>query len=323
VSVTYIGFAPAQHIVRTDSMPAILVIALKRVATRLTATTILAEAQRGAVAEIAPVVSQVAISTAQVEATPSVGEVDVFRTLQMLPSVSGAGDGTASLSVRGGTADQNLVLLDGMTVYHVDHFFGLFSAFNVDALKDIQFFAGGFPARYGGRLSSVVDLIGKSGDEKTIRGSAGLNFLSGRGVLEIPLGRGSWLISARRSHTDLIRSPLYSSLFDFAGGQSSTAQTIGDAGFGRARFQQQSIEPSFYFYDLNSKLTYRPSTRDITTLSVYKGRDNLDQSQSLGAIPLPGATGTTSPNLEDFTTWEIRARAAGGSGNGPAVSLRT
>lgn len=303
VSVNYIGFAPAQRVVRTDSMPAMIVIALTRVATQLTATTVLAETQRGAVAEIAPTVSQVSISTAQVEATPSVGEADVFRTLQMLPSVSGAGDGTASLSVRGGTADQNLILLDGITVYHVDHFFGLFSAFNVDALKDIQFFAGGFPARYGGRLSSVVDLIGKSGDERAIRASAGLNFLSGRGVLEIPLGRGSLLVSARRSYTDLIRSPLYKSLFDFAGGQSTSATTIGGGGFGPARFQQQSIEPSFYFYDFNSKLTYRPSTRDVTTLSLYTGRDNLDQSQSLGAIPLPGATGTTSPNLEDFTTW--------------------
>jgi hypothetical protein len=172
-----------------------------------------------------------AISTAQVEAMPSVGEADVFRTLQMLPSVAGAGNGGASLSVRGGTPDQNLVLLDGITVYHVDHFFGLFSAFNTDALKDIQLYAGGFPARYGGRVSSVIDLTGKAGDERHFRASGGASLLSARGVVEIPLGRGSLLLSGRRSYTDVIKSGLYNRLFDFAR-QGSSAQTRTQVGFG-------------------------------------------------------------------------------------------
>lgn len=303
LEVRYIGYRADRRTIRSDSLSTPVTILLVRAAHQLATATVTASAPEGVTAEIGPTVSRVSISTAQVEAMPSVGEVDVFRTLQMLPSVSGASDGTASLSVRGGTADQNLVLLDGMTVYHVDHFFGLFSAFNADALKDIQFYAGGFPARYGGRLSSVVDLTGKAGDERTMRASGGLNFLSGRGVLEIPLGRGSWLVSARRSYSDLIRSPLYNRLFDFAGGQSTAPTQPRSGGPGGARFQTQEIQPSFYFYDLNSKLTYRPSSKDVATLSLYSGRDNLDQSQDLGGFPGPGGTTGTAPSLTDFTSW--------------------
>ena len=145
------------------------------------------------------------VSPEIVATTPSLGEKDIFRTLQLLPGVSNANKGTSGLYVRGGTPDQNLVLFDGMTMYHVDHFFGIFSAFNADAVKDIRFYAGGYPAKYGGRVSSVLDLVGKNGDEQNLRGSVGLSMLSGRSVVEIPLGRGSLLISGRRSYTDILR----------------------------------------------------------------------------------------------------------------------
>ena len=108
-------------------------------------------------------ISTVQISPAQLALLPNVGEVDIFRSLQLLPGVSGSNESSSGLYVRGGTPDQNLVLLDGMTVYNVDHFFGFFSAFNADAVKDVQLYKGAFPAKYGGRLSSVVDLTGKTG----------------------------------------------------------------------------------------------------------------------------------------------------------------
>ena len=104
-------------------------------------------------------VSEIVLAPAQLRTMPNIGEVDVFRSLQLLPGISGVSDGSSGLYVQGGTPDQNLVLFDGMTVYPVDHFFGLFSAFNDDAIKDIQVYRAGFPAKYGGRLASVVEYL--------------------------------------------------------------------------------------------------------------------------------------------------------------------
>ncbi len=307
LSVQYIGYRLMRRAISTDTISGVLSIALPKAVVRLAEAQVKADAdQRGAVAAIGQLPGQISISTAQVEAMPSLGEADVFRTLQMLPSVAGAGNGTASLSVRGGTSDQNLVLLDGMTVYHVDHFFGLFSAFNTDALKDIQLYAGGFPARYGGRVSSVLDLTGKAGDEHKFRASGAANLLSGRAVVEVPLGKGSWLISGRRSYTDVIRSGLYGSLFNFAKSQgTATAAPTPRVGRFGNQFQTATVDPAFYFYDFNSKLTYRPSQKDVLAISLYSGLDNLDQSQALPARPGPGgaATTTTTTTLDDITTW--------------------
>ena len=151
--VQYIGYRTVTLPVRADSTPVPLEIRLAKAVVRLSAVQARSPTEETPTAvAIGRDAGVQAISTALVEAMPAVGETDVFRTLQMLPSVAGAGNGSASLSVRGGNPDQNLVLLDGITVYYVDHFFGLFSAFNTDALKDIQLYAGGFPARYGGRV---------------------------------------------------------------------------------------------------------------------------------------------------------------------------
>ena len=311
--VQYIGYRTVTLPVRADSTTAPLEIRIARAVVRLSTM----QAQRPTddtptIVAIGREAGVQAISTALVEAMPAVGESDVFRTLQMLPSVAGAGNGSASLSVRGGNPDQNLVLLDGITVYYVDHFFGLFSAFNTDALKDIQLYAGGFPARYGGRVSSVIDLTGKAGDERQFRASGGASLLSARGVVEIPLGRGSVLLSGRRSYTDVIRSGLYTKLFDFA--QAGSAQQPMGGGTGRGgfgRFQQVSVDPSFYFYDFNGKFTYRPSSKDVATVSVFRGLDDLDQSQTLGGGFTPGirrrpgatpqATPDASLTLNDLT----------------------
>ncbi len=184
--VQYVGYATRTIAFDGDTVRAPIAVALSKAIVRLSTTEVRAPTDVSpTVVSIGRDVSVQSISTAQVEAMPSVGEADVFRTLQMLPSVAGAGNGSASLSVRGGKPDQNLVLLDGMTVYHVDHFFGLFSAFNTDALKDIQLYAGGFPAKFGGRVSSVLNLTGKAGDENTFRASGGINLLSARGVVEV------------------------------------------------------------------------------------------------------------------------------------------
>ena len=215
-----------------------------------------------------------------------------------------------------GTPDENLVLLDGMTVYHVDHFFGVFSAFNSDAIKDVRLFKGGFPAQYGGRTSSVVEMIGKSGDNEDFNMSAGMNMLSGRAVTEVPLGgKGSWLISARRSYTDVIRTGLYNDIFNTlsasAEADPAPAGPVGGGGRGgrgggRGNFQQQTIQPDFFFFDLNSKLTYNPTGDDVVALSVYAGEDNLDES-SLGQ-EITGQNGQTrvTPDRVDVSNWGNR-----------------
>lgn len=114
--------------------------------------------------------SQISLRPSQIDILPNLGEKDIFRTLQLMPGVSSGNETSSGLYVRGGTPDQNLILLDGFTVYHVDHFYGFLSAFNADAIKDVQLFKGGFESRYGGKISSVMELTGKTGNTNKISG---------------------------------------------------------------------------------------------------------------------------------------------------------
>ncbi len=263
-------------------------------------------------------VSKIVASPRDLANLPSIGEVDIFRSLQLLPGISGTNESSSGLYVRGGTPDQNLVLLDGMTVYHVDHFFGFFSAFNADAIKDVQVYKGAFPAQYGGRISSVVDMTGKSGDPNNAHLSIGVNLLSSQLSLQVPLfGKGSFVFTARRSYTDVLQTGLFNSIFDMFNTQDSGLTQGGPAGLGGrrlgGRFGGQfanadftTFEPDFYFYDLNAKLTYNPSVRDVMSVSLYNGQDYLDNSRlqtqtlvSQGTQP----TRAISNDVTDLTDW--------------------
>ena len=112
--------------------------------------------------------SQISLRPAQIDILPNLGEKDIFRTLQLMPGVSSGNETSSGLHVRGGTPDQNLIILDGFTVYHVDHFYGFLSAFNADAIKDVQLYKGGFESKYGGKISSVMELTGKTGNTNKI-----------------------------------------------------------------------------------------------------------------------------------------------------------
>ena len=253
-------------------------------------------------------ISQVTIAPEQLDALPSLGEADIFRSLQLLPGVSGTNDATSGLFVRGGTPDENLVLLDGMTVYHVDHFFGVFSAFNADAIKDVQLFKSAYPARFGGRTSSVVNMIGRAGDPQAFRMSAGANLLSGRTTVEVPLGdQAALMVSARRSYTDVIQSGLFDNLFGTLtdADEAATPQQPAGRGGRRGRFQVQEATPFFYFYDVNSKLTWTPTPRDVVAVSLYGGADNLDQSSTGQAVQFGGNTFNT-PSRREITDWGNR-----------------
>ncbi len=304
VSETAVGDAPAGA----------LTVHLARAVIELAGITV---ETTGQIAQVAEEVSQITISPRKLSTLPSLGETDVLRALQLLPGVGGTNDATSGLFIRGGTPDENLVLLDGMTVYHVDHFFGVFSAFNSDAIKDIRLFKGGFPAQYGGRTSSVVEMIGKSGDNEDFNVSGGMNLLSGRAVTEVPLGgKGSWLFSARRSYTDVIRTGLYNDIFNtLSGSAEEDPMPAGPGGgFGRGpaggrprgNFQQQAIQPDFFFYDLNSKLTYTRPGNDVVALSVYAGEDKLDESSLGQEITGPNGQTRVAPDRVDVSDWGNR-----------------
>ncbi len=162
-------------------------------------------------------ISKVAFNPKSLSSLPSLGEQDLFRTLQLLPGVSGTNESSAGLVVRGSNPSQNLVLLDGFTIYHLDHFFGIFSALNSDIIKDVQIYKGGYEAKYGGRVSGVVDITGKTGNSTKPAFNFGANLVSIHGSAEIPIGKKvNFLFTGRRAFTDIIQSDLYQKLFDIS-----------------------------------------------------------------------------------------------------------
>jgi ferric enterobactin receptor len=308
LSVSFIGYAPQTIAIdNAYAHPTPLRILLQVQMIGMEQTLVTAEKEYE-VWRQADQVSQITFSPRQLDILPNLGETDIFRSLQLLPGISAANDASSGLYVRGGTPDQNLVIYDGMTVYHVDHFFGMFSAFNADAVKDIQLYKGAYPAKYGGRLSSVVELTGKTGDVNDLRVSAGANLLSGHALLEMPLaGRGSWVLSFRRSYTDIIESGLYTSLF--AQVEEEETQTPASSlplGRGRRGLMSQEVSPSFYFYDLNSKLSLPLSASDFLSVSLYSGRDNLDESRETGGVRFKSFGTTETDDTEGTRTDESR-----------------
>jgi hypothetical protein len=304
--VHYIGYESQQISFKNGPQLAPLTVGMKQTVLNVKGISVTAQAE---MLQTNNGISQMTVSPRTLSSLPTVGEVDLFRTMQLLPGVSGVSDGSSGLYVRGGTPDQNLVLFDGMTIYHVDHFFGFFSAFNADAIKDIRLYKGGYGAEYGGRLSSVVDLTGKTGDQNRMRLGCGLNLLSARAALELPLSDwGTFLVAGRRSYTDFIRSPLYDSIYNMMTGSDEGGATGGPVRRGPGRFgnqQQAEFKPSFYFYDLNGKLTLNPGSRDVVSFSFYNGKDNLDKSQDFSDFGFRFRDTGASATLEtsDFTRW--------------------
>ncbi|MDE2827077.1 MAG: TonB-dependent receptor [Bacteroidota bacterium] len=233
--ISYLGYNDTFLEIDTANLDGPLDIGINQVSTYL--DEVLVTAERFRMMQAGQAVSKVTISPRDAAMLPSIGEVDLFRSLQLLPGISGTNEGSSGLFVRGGTPDQTLVLLDGMTVYHVDHFFGFFSAFNADAIKDVQVYKGGFPASYGGRTSSVVELTGLSGSNDFGVG-VGLNLLSAQVAAEVPLGqRASLMVAGRRSYTDVLRTGVYNSIYDTLTGADPTATRGGQGpggGFGSA-----------------------------------------------------------------------------------------
>ncbi len=176
------------------------------------------------------------------------GEPDVIKTIQMMPGVISAGEGTSGFFVRGGSADQNLILIDEAPVYDASHLFGLFSVFNADVIKDSELYKGGIPAQFGGRLSSILDIRTKDGNNKQLAGNGSISNLAAKVMLEGPLvkEKSSFIVSARRSYADL---------------------------FLKLSSDPNTRENSVFFYDLNAKVNWKPNNKNRVFVAAYVGRD--------------------------------------------------
>ena len=194
------------------------------------------------------------LSINQIRNIPAfLGEVDLLKVIQLLPGVRNAGEGNAGFYVRGGGADQNLILLDDAAVYNTGHLFGFFSIFNSDAIKNVTLIKGGMPAQYGGRLSSVVDVTMKDGNINKLQMDGGIGLIASRFSIQGPLkkDKASFIISARRTYVDALAKPFIKKSSSFYGS-------------------------GYYFYDLNAKINYKFSKKDRLYLSGYFGRDVFD-----------------------------------------------
>lgn len=214
------------------------------------------------------------LSMSQVKSLPVLmGEVDILKTLQLLPGVRNAGEGNAGFYVRGGGPDQNLIMLDDAVVYNSGHLFGFFSVFNSDAIKNVSLIKGGMPAQYGGRLSSVLDVAMKDGNMRKMEVDGGIGLIASRLSIQGPIkkDKASFMISARRTYIDALVKPFVPSSSAFHGS-------------------------GYYFYDLNTKVNYKFSDKDRLYLSGYFGRDVFDfnntQRSFKANIPWGNATAT-------------------------------
>jgi hypothetical protein len=222
-------------------------------------------------------ISSIEIPIQQIKDVPAIlGEKDVFKVLQLMPGVKKGSEGNSGLYVRGGGPEQNLIILDDAVVYNAYHLFGFFSLFNGDAIKSVELIKGGFPARYGGRLSSVVEMNMKEGNKEEFHGEAGIGLLSSRLTLEGPIkkGKSSFLVSGRRTYIDLLIYPLL------------PAETKG----------------GYNFHDFNAKINYDFGAKNKVYVSSYFGRDKFflrsknDQNKFTAGIGWSNATATARWN---------------------------
>ncbi|GAA4436760.1 TonB-dependent receptor [Ravibacter arvi] len=225
-------------------------------ATELKEVTVSAARQKAFVSQV-PQMSKIEVPIAQVKKIPGfMGEKDVLKVLQLMPGVQKGSEGQAGLYVRGGGPDQNLVILDEAIVYNANHLFGFFSIFNSDALKSVELTKGGFPAQFGGRLSSVLEMNMKEGNKEKLKGEGGIGLVASRLTLEGPLSKGksSFLVSGRRTYIDILAKPFIAR---------------------EQRGEENKVNPGYYFYDLNAKVNYDFGDKDKLYLSGYLGQDKF------------------------------------------------
>lgn len=275
LEISTVGMTTAVHDVQLDSN-IVLDVPMTAAATDLQEVTVRATTTGRSLKS--PQMGMERMTMSEIKNIPVIfGEKDVLKTIQLLPGIKSAGDGNAGFYVRGGGADQNLILLDEATVYNPSHLLGFFSTFNSDAIKNIVVYKGGMPAQYGGRLSSVVDVKMNEGNNQDYNVNGGIGLISSRLNVEGPIqkDRSSFLISGRRTYADLF------------------LRLSNDTTINKSRL---------YFYDLNAKMNFKLSEKDRLYLSGYFGRDVLSQD-NLAGINWGNTTATARWNHVFNSRW--------------------
>ena len=227
--------------------------------TNTTLDEVVVESTRATVSARSPQMSVVELPVQQIKSIPTLfGEADVLKAIQLLPGVQNGSEGSAGMYVRGGGPDENLLLLDGVPVYNVNHMMGFFSVFNPDALKNVTLYKGSFPAHFGGRLSSVVDIRMKEGDMQQYHGNVSVGLISSKLNLEGPIVKDklSFNLSFRRTYSDLLMKPVLGIMKRYVDGADK-------------------LNVGYYFYDFNGKLNWKISDKDRLYLSFYTGDDAI------------------------------------------------
>ena len=255
LQVSYVGYTQQNHTFDLKEN-ASLNFALT---TNIELGEVVVEATRATVSARSPQMSVVELPVQQIKSIPTLfGEADVLKAIQLLPGVQNGSEGSAGMYVRGGGPDENLLLLDGVPVYNVNHMMGFFSVFNPDALKNVTLYKGSFPAHFGGRLSSVVDIRMKEGDMQNYHGNVSVGLISSKLNVEGPIVKDklSFNLSFRRTYSDLLMKP---------------ALWIA-----RAQIEDvDKLKAGYYFYDLNTKFNWKISDKDRLYLSFYSGDDAI------------------------------------------------
>ena len=227
---------------------------------------------------------------------PALTELDMMTPLQMLPGINATDENAGGFCIRKSQPDKSLMVYDGFTLYHMNHFFGAFSSINTKAVKDIQVYKGGFGADYGGSSSSIIDITGKSGNMQKTKIDVGIDMLAVDATFEIPLikNRCSLLVAGRRSYTDKIRTSLYNSLFENVRYDFNSYYRNPPAAF-----SSNSNEPVYFYDDLNAKLTFRLPADNILSVSTFNSFDKINYQDE-----------TAFPKINELTHWDTHGASA-------------
>ena len=262
VTVSYIGYTTyrdtlllfTERDLRRD-------VDLEREVLKLGEVVVEAEAADRVENELSIQPSAVALQARNLKQMPAMGEPDLLRSLQLLPGVQTASDFSSGLYVRGGGPDQTGILLDQVRLYNPSHAFGFFSTFNPDAIKDVTFYKGAYPAQYGGNLGGMLDVQNRAGNRREFKASGGVSLISSRATLEGPLSNGSWMLAGRRTYIDPVLKAVR--------GASDELDELG-----------------YFFYDINGKVNSQLSDNDNLVISFYGGGDELSLGVSENADSL-------------------------------------
>ena len=264
---SYVGYEPSAISIQPSEVSSQTINFELKLATQLQEVTVQGHQSVSAPENVQ--MSAIEVPVTQILAIPAIGgEVDVLKAIQLLPGVQSGGEGSAGLYVRGGGPDENLVMLDGAPLYNINHALGMFSVFNADAIKNVTLYKGNFPARFGSRLSSVIDVWQKDGNNTFWHGGITVGLIASKINLEGPIfskaqldslkaghsprAKTTFNISARRTYFDLLTSPII----------ATVAATEG-----------MSLWAGYYFYDINAKLSHTFSDKDRLSVGIYSGSD--------------------------------------------------